>query len=73
MFMCITKNNIEVQLVYFPNSMKVLSQWILTAGDLFDSILLRNDIPITHMPPAHQTALTKFKDKEVVKNWKSMN
>ena len=61
------KRFIEEQLVYFPNSMNVLRQWILTAGDLFDSIIIQNDIPITDMPPAHQTALNSSKEEEVVK------
>ena len=41
---------IENQLVYFPNSSKVLDQWIVTAGDLFESVIFRNEIPITDMP-----------------------
>ena len=52
--------------------MNVLSQWILTAGELFDSIILHNDIPITDMPPAHQTALHTLKDEEVLKMWLDM-
>ena len=61
------KRFIEEKLVYFPNSMNVLSQWILTAGDLFNSVILLYDIPITDMPPAHQTALNSSKEEEVVK------
>ncbi len=45
----------------------VLDQWIVTAGDMFDSVILRNEIPITDMPPCHQTALNQSKDEEVVK------
>ena len=57
---------ITEQLVNFPNSMKVLSQWILTASNLFDSIIFRNEIPITDMPPAHQTALNESNDEKVI-------
>ena len=60
------KKCIEGQLVYFPNSANVLYQWIVTAGDLFDSVILRNEIPITDMPPCHQAALNASKDEEVV-------
>ena len=61
------KKYIEEQLVYFPNSGVVLEQWIVTAGNMFDSVILRNEIPITDMPPCHQTALNQSKDEEVVK------
>ena len=67
------KRYIEEQLVYFPNSTKVLSQWIVTAGGLFDSVIIQNEIPITDMPPACQTALNNCMDEEVVKMWESMN
>ena len=60
------KKYIEDQLVYFPNSANVLDQWIVTAGDLFHSVILRDDIPITDIPPCHQTALNASKDDEVL-------
>ena len=63
---------IEQQMVYFPNSSNVLDQWIVTAGDLFESVILQNAIPITDMPPAHQTALNDSKDAEVLETWASM-
>ncbi len=69
----ILRKFIEDQLVYFPNSAVVLDQWIVTSGDLFQSIILRNDIPITDMPPCHQTALNDSKDEEVSKNWENMS
>lgn len=59
-------------MVYFPDSSKVLDKWIVTVGDLFDSVIFRNEIPITDMPPAHQTALNDSKDEEVLKTWISM-
>ena len=62
------KNYIEKQLVYFPNSFKVLDKWIITSGDIFDSVIIRNEIPITDMPPSHQTSLNESKDEEVVEN-----
>ena len=48
------------------------SKWIVTAGDLFDSVILHDEIPITDMPPAHQTALNDCKDQEVLDTWISM-
>ena len=53
--------------------MKVLCQWIVTAGDLFESVIMKNEIPITDMPPACQTALDNSMEEEVVKSWEKMN
>ena len=52
--------------------MKVLCQWIITAGDLFESVIIKNEIPITDMPPASQTALDNCMDEDVVKKWETM-
>ena len=68
----ILRKYIEEQLQYFPNSSNVLDTWIVTAADLFDSVIIRNEMPITDMPPAHQTALNESKDKEVLDTWISM-
>ena len=61
------KKFIKEQLVFFPNSKCVIDQWIVTAADLFDAIIIRDEIPIADMPPAHQTALEECKDDEVKK------
>ena len=66
------KKFIECQLIYFPNSAVILERWIVTAGDLFESIVVRNEIPITDIPPCHQTALNDSKDEEVVNMWDHM-
>lgn len=67
------KKYIEDQLVYFPNSANVLDQWIVRAGDLFHSVILRDEIPITDIPPCHQTELNASKDDEVLETWNTMN
>ena len=48
---------IEDQLQYFPNSKRVLTEWITIAGDLFDSVILRNEISISDMPPVQLSSL----------------
>ena len=53
--------------------MKVLSQWIVTAGELFDSVIIENEIPITDMPPGCQTALDNCMEGVVVEKWETMN
>jgi len=40
------KRYIEEQLIFFPNSIKVLSQWIVTAGCLFDSVIIIIKVPM---------------------------
>ena len=37
---------IEDQLQYFPNSKRVLTEWIVIAGNLFDSIIIRDEVSI---------------------------
>lgn len=54
---CLLRKFIEEQLVYFPNSSKVTDSWIVTAGELFDSVIVENTIPIHDMPPVLQTQL----------------
>ena len=51
------KRFIEEQLVYFPNSKRVIDSWIITAGELLDEVIVRNNIPISDMPPVQQTAI----------------
>ena len=67
------KTFILEQQQYFPNSSKICGDWIVTASHLFESIIIKNEIPITDMPPTHQTALNEFKDEEVLRIWSSMD
>ena len=39
------------QVITFPNSSRVIGAWMNAAADLFDGIIIRNEIPITDMPP----------------------
>ena len=45
------------QMRYFPNSMRVIDYWIVTAGELFDSIIVRNVLSITDMPSVQLSSL----------------
>ena len=60
---------IEEQLVFFPNSLRTLDSWIVAAGDLFESVIVSNDIPITSMPSVLQSSLFQTSDESVVKFW----
>ena len=55
---------IEEQLVYFPNSKRVIDSWIIVAGELLDEVIVHDNIPITNMPPVQQTALYSVNEEE---------
>merc|ERR1712197_5293 len=48
---------IEEQLQYFPIGRRILSEWIVIAGELFDSIIIKNELTITQMPAVQLTSL----------------
>ena len=48
---------IEEQLQYFPIGRKILSEWIVIAGDLFDSVIVRDELSITQMPAVQLSSL----------------
>ena len=54
---------------YFHNTLNTLCIWIVTAGKLFDSIIVRDEIPITNMPPVQSTTLDAFQLEEIVIYW----
>ena len=41
---------IEEQLQCFSIGRRILSEWIVIAGDLFDSVIVRDELAITQMP-----------------------
>ena len=53
------KDWIETQLQYFPNALKVLSSWIqvVLAGNLFDSVIVKDELAISDMPSVQLSAL----------------
>ena len=48
---------IETQVVYFPNGQRFITALIIQSGDVFDSIIIKNEIPITEMPAVQLSAL----------------
>ena len=57
---------IEKQLRYFPNSMRVLDSYIVISGELFDSTLVNDELPITEMPPVQLSTLLASREEESV-------
>jgi hypothetical protein len=57
---------IEEQLQYFPNALRLLGSWIVIAGNLFDSCIVKNEIPISDMPPVQLSSLFGINDESVL-------
>ena len=55
---------IEEQLQYFPNLLRVLCEWIVLAGELFDSIIVRDEFAISDMPAVQLSSLFGNSDEE---------
>ena len=58
---------IKEQLHYFPNSMKVLQSFIVMSGDLFDGVIIKNEMSITEMPPVQLSVLNASLEEDKVK------
>ena len=56
---------IEEQLQFFPVSRRVMSEWIVIAGELFDSVIVRDEISINDMPAVQLTSLFGSADEEI--------
>ena len=55
------------QLQYFPNALRTLSSWIVVAGNLFDQVIVKDELPISEMPPVQLSTLFG-NDEEAIKN-----
>ena len=60
------------QVITFPNSTRVIGAWINAAADLFDGIIIRNEIPITDMPPVLQITINAIGSDTVSQKLLSM-
>ena len=56
--------------MYYPNGQRIIDSWIVHAGDLFDSIIIDNEVPMTEMPAVQLSALLLERDDifELFKN-----
>lgn len=51
------KEFILTQLVYFPNSKRVIDSWILSADEIFDTVIVEDNIPISELASAQFSTL----------------
>jgi hypothetical protein len=59
---------IDQQLQYFPNSRRVVAEWIVIAGELLDGIIIRDELPISDMPPVQLSTLFGSNDEDIKEN-----
>ena len=45
------------QVVSFPNSKRVIQAWMVAAGELLDSVIVNDEIPVCDMPSVQQSTL----------------
>jgi hypothetical protein len=58
------KRFIEEQLCYFSNSQRVLNDWIALSGDIFDSIIVDDEMLVTDMPSVQLTSVLRSPDEK---------
>ena len=61
---------ITKQLKFYPCSYSQMDRYVVLAGELFDSIIVRNEIPITDMPPSLQTSLDYIYEDSIKNFWR---
>jgi predicted GIY-YIG superfamily endonuclease len=45
------------QMQYFPNALRTLASWVVVAGNLFDQVIVKDELPISEMPPVQLSTL----------------
>jgi hypothetical protein len=57
---------IEEQLQYWANSKRLITEWIVIAGELFDGVIVRNELSISDMPPVQLSSLFGSSEEETI-------
>ena len=63
---------IKEQLKYFSNNRRVIMHWIEVAGEVFDSVILKDEIPMTEMPPVQLTSILAIREEAELMMLKEM-
>ena len=50
-----------------PNSRQIIDEWIEISAELFDEVIIYNNIPIIEIPPVQKTYLISSIDEKCVK------
>ena len=57
---------IKEQIKFYPTARRVIDEWIIAAGEPFDSVIVKNSIPISQIPPVQFTSIFSSMDDAVV-------
>jgi predicted GIY-YIG superfamily endonuclease len=63
---------IKDQIRYFPNGMRAIDSFIITAGIAFDNAIIDNGISMTDMPPFQYSILAQSMEEEFIKQRKDI-
>eukprot|EP00957_Ditylum_brightwellii_P200748 15303310-Ditylum_brightwellii.AAC.2 len=56
---------IEEQMIYCPNSLGVVCDMIFAVGEVFDNVIVHNNIPVSDLPPIQHSTLYFEIDAEI--------
>ena len=59
---------IKEQVRYYPNSMNAIQSFIVEAGRLFESVIVKDEIPSSDLPPVQYSILLRSMKDEAVQN-----
>ena len=62
----LTREFIIEQVQYYPCSQRVIDFYIITAVDLFNKIIVKDELPVSDMPPVQLSTLLASKEEEVI-------
>ena len=57
---------IEEQIQYFPNSQRVIDFWMITAMELFERTIVKDELPVSEMPPVQLSKLLASMEEDIV-------
>ena len=63
---------VKNQLKFYPCSYLQMQRWVNNAADLFDSVIIRDELAIYDMPPVLQTSLDASYENSVTEAIKKM-
>lgn len=58
---------VHCQLQFYPNGQRIIDSYIIRSGDLFDSVIVKNEIPLYEMPSVQLSALLQNRDEKYTK------
>ena len=59
-------NYIIEQVQYFPNTQRVIDFWVITANELFQRIIVYNELKMSNIPPVQLSSLIASQEEEIL-------